>query len=101
MTDQPDVIDATRHMDPDGSIVLSARLLGRVVVRKLESSEHVHISFAGMRGLPSSYFNELLQMIVSTLKTKDLCERVKFEFDSPVQVQVFERSLAALRQDAA
>ena len=101
MTDQVKTLYARDHLDPGGSIVLSARLFGGLVARHLASGSVVRVSFADVRGLASSYFNELLHMIVEVLGTTHFSDRVQFDFDSPVQRQVCERSLAALHQSAA
>ena len=94
------VLRANEYLDPNGSIVLSGRLLGDAALRALASSPSVRVSLAGLRGLPSTYFNEFLRIVAEGLGRGHLA-RVVFDFDSPVQRQVYERSLSAVRQNAA
>jgi len=101
MPDRASTLFAYEHMDPSGSVVVSAQILSTLIIERLQKAEAVKVSFCHARGLASSYFNELLGRLVATISPKEMEQRVQFEFDTTVQRTVFERSLAALRAAAA
>ena len=94
-------IDAKRFLDPQGRIVASGQLLADEVARALSQHDVVQINFGGMRGLPSSYFNVLLQRIIPVANAQDFCRRVMTCFDSTAQEQVFRRSFESVTRGAA
>ena len=59
------------------------------------------MSLAGLKGLPSSYFNPILRAVREALGLTPLQRRLRFEFDSPAQELVYERSLRAVQTEAA
>lgn len=93
-----EIVNAHNFMMESGSVVESASALAQQVVRVLEQGRTVRISLAGVKGLPSSYFNVLLEHIVQLTGFDAIGERVQFEFDSRPQQVVFARSLEAIRR---
>lgn len=90
-------IRAADHIDPNGLIVRSGELLARRVIESLRSGESVHIDLRGLSGISSSYFNILLRLIYDEAGAAAI-DRVQLAFVSPLQKQVFDRSLEAIRQ---
>jgi hypothetical protein len=103
MTDGvPIHVDAREFIDPQGSIVESARLLGLQVQQVVKSRQQpVEISLLGMKGLSSSYFNLLLRMLIEVTGVDQVRDRVRWRFDSPLQKSVFERSWSVISKEAA
>jgi hypothetical protein len=95
------LVEAKNYLDPEGSIVVSAALLADVVLGKLNAGEDVTISLLGLRGLPSSYFNTILLPLVEAVGIAAVRQRVRFQIESEVQRQVFQRSLDAVAKSVA
>ena len=81
-----------------GSIVDSGIALANEIVGKLRAGESITVTFAGMRGLPSSYFNPVLKAVKANLGLDVIGQRLTFDFVSPAQQSVFNRSLDAVRK---
>jgi hypothetical protein len=92
------LIQASQFLDPRGSFVDSAQRLANHVVDllKQKKEERVEISFAGLRGLPSSYFNVLLQSIIQAGFREMLDDSIKFQLESDAQRLVYGRSRNAV-----
>jgi hypothetical protein len=95
MSDTAMVIEAKSHLHPEGFIVESASLLADAVLAGLRAEPHVKISFAGMHGTSSSYFNTLLRRLIEASGVEVLVH-VEFSFVSQAQQQIYERSRAAV-----
>lgn len=94
--------DASDFIDPQGSIVDSARLFGTHLQQVAKSTERiVEVSLVGMKGVSSSYFNLLLRMMIEAMGLEQLKKRIRWRFDSPLQESVFERSWNAISKEAA
>jgi hypothetical protein len=94
-------IEAHRFLDARQRIVASASLLADEVVRRLAEHDVLLIDLRGMRGVTSSYYNVLLQRVLSVLPMSDLPRRVRFCFDSAAQEQIYGRSLESATRGAA
>lgn len=79
------------------SVLASAELLADNMIQALTDGCVVKVSFAGKRGLPSSYFNIILRHVVERFGYSVLQDRVAFEFDSKAQRLVFDRSMQRIR----
>jgi len=91
-------IRAIDHLDPGGLIVRSGELLARPVVEALRSGGEVTVELRGLGGVSSSYFNIFLRTVRDALGPGAL-GRVHVRSASPVQMQVYDRSLSALERD--
>ena len=80
-----------------GSIVQSGIALANEIVGKLRAGEEITVSFAGMRGLSSSYFNPVLKAVKASLGLDVIGQRLIFDFVSGAQQAVFNRSLDAVK----
>lgn len=100
MSEADRTIEALSLIQPDRSIVENAEILANHVLQSLASTHKVCVSMAGVRGVSSSYFNLLLRRLVNAFDVDVVQDRVMFRFDSPVQEQVFRRSLEAIKKAA-
>lgn len=80
------------------SIVESGVALANEIVRKLREGEQITVSFEGLRGLSSSYFNPVLLAIKANLGLDVIGQRLNFDFSSSAQQAVFNRSMDAVRK---
>lgn len=99
MTDMATVFEASQLYDPDQDVlVVGVQLANRVIeaLDKLPSSEILVVSFKGIRGAASSYFNVFLYRVGQYRGRGALTTRMRFDFDSTPQQQVFARSLKAV-----
>jgi hypothetical protein len=94
-------ISAKEYIDPAGSIVASGELVGKAIVACLERGDEVVVNFREMKGLSSSYFNPIIQTLNKSHGLQTIGTQLKFDFNSPVQQIVFDRSLQAARINAA
>jgi hypothetical protein len=94
-------LEATHFLDPDGSIIGSASLMGQAAWEKLQAGEDVRISLVGLKGLPSSYFNIVLLRLIEALGVDAVRHRVTFQFASAAQKQMFQRSYDAVAKSVA
>ncbi len=94
------VLLAKNLLDPEGVIVASGERLAREVVPLLQDGQSVTIDTLGLGGPSSSYFNIFLKMIVDEVGA-DALDRVHFTFRSSILRSLYERSLAAVRQQSA
>ena len=83
-------------MDPDGVIVASGERLARQIIPSLRQGKSVLIHTQGIGGVSSSYFNIILQMVRDEAGEGAL-GRLHFQWSSPIQKGMSERSLEALR----
>lgn len=79
-----------------GSIVESGVALANEIVDKLRAGEQITVSFAGLRGLSSSYFNPILKAVKTSTGLDVIGHRLIFDFVSAAQQAVFHRSLEAV-----
>lgn len=79
------------------SIVESGIALADEIVGQLRAGEQITVSFAGMRGLSSSYFNPVLKAIKASLGLDVIGRRLIFDFASAAQQGVFNRSFDAVK----
>lgn len=75
-----------------GSAIDGGAKLAEVVIAHINRGGRVRVSFAGLRGLPSSFYNVLLMRILERSDGRDLDAVVEFEFDSRPQEEIFQRS---------
>lgn len=95
-------VSGSDFVDPNGSIVESAQLFANHVCVLLESdATDIEISFVGMKGLTSSYFNLLLRLVLQTVGVDGFQSRIQCRFDSPLQESVFQRSWETISKEAA
>ncbi len=92
-------IRAADHVDPGGLIVRSGELLARKVIESLHGNAAVRVDLKGLPGISSSYFNILLRLVYDEAGSAAV-DRVQMVFVSPLQKQIFERSLEAIRQSS-
>jgi hypothetical protein len=88
---------ARDYLDPNGRIDKSGEMLARRAIETLRSGEAVRIQLQGLPGMSSSYFNIFLLMIRDELGPEAL-ERIRMDFISPLQKQIFDRSFDAVVQ---
>lgn len=96
-------VSARDYVDSEGSIVESARILAEHV-RELtgqESARQIDVSFAGLKGLTSSYFTMFLRIMLDEFDVTTFNRRIHCGFDSSLQQSVFQRSWEAIRKEAA
>lgn len=93
-------LSALALTDMERSIVENAEILAAAILVELKADRSVIVSLAGLRGAPTSYFNLILRRLVDEVGEAAMRTRVAFEFDSPVQRLVYERSLAAITRAA-
>ena len=89
-------IRAVDHLASDESVVRSGVALADAVITALENQDFVTISFAGLKGASSSYFNVFLRRIQEGSGVAELGNHIRLEFGSNVQKMIYERSLEAL-----
>lgn len=90
---------AVDYVDSSGSIVQSALAFAKAIVAQLGLGEVLAVDFAGLKGLPSSYFNPILQAVKSCSGLAVIGDQLRFTFDSPAQEQVFNRCLQAVQAE--
>jgi hypothetical protein len=98
------IIHAAETFDPTLPVQEVGLKTGNRVVSALEATGSdgvVTVSFRGVRGAGSSYFNVLLHRIVDWTGLDQFERRVNFEFDLPSQKFVFDQSLRAIRKSRA
>lgn len=95
------VIQAKDHLHPQGLIVESASILADALIGPLQEGMDVEVSFAGIKGASSSYFNVLLGRLADVFGIDVIDRQIRFQFDSEVQKQVFGRSLESLKKAIA
>ena len=83
-------------LDGDGSVVKSAIKLADAVIAALNSRRLVEVSFSGLKGASSSYFNVFLRRINEACGLQQFQQHVKLQFGSPVQKMMYDSSLRAL-----
>ena len=81
-----------RQIVEGGSAIDGGAKLAGVVTDRIARDGFAKVSFAGLRGLPSSFYNVLLIQILEKSDGRDLDTIVEFEFDSRPQREVFQRS---------
>lgn len=89
-------IHARDYRDPDDVIVASGQLLAGRVIELLRKEPRVRVHLRNMPGLSSSYFNIFIKRIAEEVGP-DAPDRVEFDFASPLQANVYARSLDAFR----
>ncbi len=87
---------ATDYIDADGSVVRSGIRFAEATLEALEQARAVVVSFRGLKGASSSYFNVYLRRIQEGCGLAELGRTIKIEFGSKVQQLVYTRSYEAL-----
>jgi|GEM_PF-910141 len=87
---------AVDHLDQDQSVVRSGIALAEIVLNTLESNQAVIVSFDGLKGASSSYFNVFLRRIQEGCGLAELGRHIEVSFSSEIQKMVYERSLDAI-----
>jgi hypothetical protein len=87
---------ARSHLHEDGSVVKSGVALADRVLEALKGGVSVEVSFEGVKGASSSYFNVFLGRIEEECGLADLDRYVTLEFDSELQRTVYVRSLKSV-----
>ena len=93
---QPTTVLAHAFADPKLAPVQWAVRLAEHVGPHLKVGSTVVVSFSGMRGVSSSYFNALLLKLLEFATVEQLHKRVSFETDSNAQRQILDRSVQAV-----
>lgn len=75
-----------------------APTLARAVTAPLASGTDVVLSFAGVRGVASSFCNSLFRSVSQQAGSAAL-DRLRFKYDSATQELVVSRSFAAIRAE--
>ncbi len=94
------IIKAIDFLGEDHSFVATGGRIGEVAIGELSSGKKVVISLKDFRGVPSSFFNILLKVIVDRFGPDVIGESVTFDFDSAAQKEVFRRSRDLLKKSA-
>jgi hypothetical protein len=87
---------ALDHYLPNGSVVASAEALAAAVLAEWKMSGMARVSFEGLRGVSSAYFNTLLLVLCPTVGVTQLTSTIEFVTDSKAQRDIFDRSLQAV-----
>lgn len=90
------VIRAVDHLAADESVVRSGVALADAVIKALDSVDSMTVSFAGLKGASSSYFNVFLRRIQEGCGVAELGGHIRLEFGSNIQKMIYDRSLEAL-----
>ena len=91
---------ASDHVDSEGSIVRSGMMLAEAVLGALDEGVDVTVSFEGLKGASSSYFNVFLRRIDEGCGIAEINEHIHLEFSSKVHELVYERSFALMAKVA-
>jgi|GEM_PF-3264767 len=94
-------IKAKDYQGTQGSALDDAVNLADAVTQALTSGSDVDVSFSGMMGLPTSYFNVLLMRLAETHGFDAVERRVMFQFSLNAQRTTFQRSFDAVRNSSA
>lgn len=91
-------INAVDHFDPESDVTDSGTQLAHRVKETLAQSSDaiVLVSFKGIRGAASSFFNIFLHRVAGWSGPEVLTTRLSFDFGSLPQKLVFERSFQAV-----
>lgn len=92
---------ALDYCNPAEAPVENAARLLEAAVKELRRGAGLVVSFAGLRGASSSYFNVVLQGLVGACGPGGVEQRVRFEFDSDAQRLIFQRSFESVRRLAS
>lgn len=95
------VVRAIDCIDVEGSVVRSGLLLADAVLKSLEERGHVSVSFEGLKGASSSYFNVFLRRIEEGCGLAELGARIQVYFGSRIQKLVYDRSFEAISRGTA
>lgn len=87
------MIDAQKHVNPNDTVLSAAQRIASLAVAELQRSDAlVEVSLRGLRGLSSSFFNEIYRTILRDVGRRDLELRIRFIHDSSVQAATDARS---------
>lgn len=89
-------LTAVNHLDSEGSVVRSGIVLAEAVLQTLDRDGKAFVSFAGLRGASSSYFNVFLRRIQEGCGLAEIGDHIVLEFGSPIQEMIYQRSLDAI-----
>lgn len=87
---------ALDYYEAHESPVASAEALADAVVPAVARGESVRITFEGLRGISSSYFNALLIRLRAAASGLEVRRRVTFVTDSNAQKEILDRSINAV-----
>ncbi|MFO0083546.1 MAG: hypothetical protein ACK55O_13170 [Phycisphaerales bacterium] len=91
----PPVLDVAKIIGKTGPEVSAALAVAASAARVLSSSSAVRLSFHGVRGASSSFFNALLLELHRLGGADAIPDRLMMDFDSGAQKFVYDRSLNA------
>ena len=91
-SDNPAIIVAIDHLDPNGSVVKSGIAMAEAALSALEEAGTVRITLKGLKGASSSYFNAFLHRIEEGCGLAEIGKHIHLEFGSNIQEMVFQRS---------
>lgn len=91
-------LTALDYMEPTADPTDTALALAQDVIRHLREGTTVDVSFVGLRGAPSSFFNVLFGEVIDACGLDALDRRVHLEFDTETQRRTSDRSYEAARQ---
>jgi hypothetical protein len=82
-------------LDPNEGVVETAQEVAARVVAIQEQGHVAKVSLKGIKGVSSSFFNEILHALRITVAVPAPWDQLSFEFDSELQQKVYDRSRAA------
>jgi hypothetical protein len=94
-------ITAADHTSDEKPVVECAGRIADLVAAALRQGNRVTISFRGVRGASSSYFNVILAAAVGVVGNKVIDDFLSVETETATQLTVYERSLAAFKVSGA
>ncbi len=99
----PITINAVELFDPAKPVAESAIALSDRILKDLSGGVPISVSFSGVRGAASSYYNIVLHRIKTTFGVeilRTIPARIEWRFDSDAQRTIFDRSLKAILKAA-
>jgi len=90
-------LSAMDHLDAEGSVIRSGRLLADAVLKHVSIDRVVVVSFSGLKGAASSYFNVFLRRIQEVCGLAVFDSVIQLEFGTSIQKQIFDRSWNAMQ----
>lgn len=86
------VLEVLSFVEPSATIVDTAELVATATLAELTGGNTVVVSFCGVRGVTSSFFNVLLARVLARHGKEVLDGALRMRFDSRAQEMMFNRS---------
>jgi len=94
-------VNAADHFAPRADVVESAHQLAKAVLRITGAGSPVLISFEQVRGVASTFFNTLFAELLDRLGSDQFDVLIECKYGTRIQAEAAQRSLDAVRGDAA